>query len=168
MWTYEVNSSLRIKFTVPSDMRMFTDLYSETLQKKPCLIFPGQEDKVSRGQSDNLYQYFKSSLSGKCLFVGYSFRHEVFNEPILDALQDYRIKKLGILDPHAYEAADRLLNGEKKLSDRIVPIEASFGEREAIDKIAVKWFSEVEGFNISGAPLLNDTLIWRKKSTEIY
>ena len=116
VWGYEIRKDLRVKFTTPPDLRMFSDLYEKTLREKPYLIFPGQEDNVSRGQWDTLYQYFKESLSGNCLFVGFSFRHEVFNRPILDRLRNGRIHKLGIMSPHAEETVDNVLKIEAQAS----------------------------------------------------
>jgi hypothetical protein len=169
IWTHEINEKLRIKFTTPPDMRMFSDLYQHTSKNKPNLIFPGQEDNVSRGQSDVLYQYFKDSLEGNCLFVGFSFRHEIFNRPILDKLQSGKIRYLGILSPHANESVKRLLNGEKRFSDRIISMQAEFGERNAVDELAQKWFSKAEGFVLnSGYSLLERLRDWREKRENSY
>ncbi|MCL5876252.1 MAG: hypothetical protein M1540_00360 [Candidatus Bathyarchaeota archaeon] len=143
---------------------MFTDLYGSVPQGKPCIIFPGQEEKVNRGQTETLYNYFKDNLKGNCLFVGFSFRHDDFNRPILDRLQNGTIRNIGILSPHPDESVERLIMGNKKLRERIVTLKANFGERDAVDQLAQKWFNEVEGFSDrSGYSLLETAAKWRQK-----
>ena len=164
IWAYEINENLKVKFNTPSDIRMFSDLYQVTLKKKPCIIFPGQEENVSRGQWDTLYRYYKESLSGNCLFIGFSFRDEALNRPILDRLQNGKIRKLGILSPHPEKAAENLLSGESRFSNNIVTMRGEFGKMDALEQLASKWFWQTEGFGIRGGYYLsNEASDWRRK-----
>jgi hypothetical protein len=169
IWSYDVNAKIRIKFTTPPDLRMFPDLYGNISKQKPSIIFPGQEEKINRGQTETLYNYFKDCLKENCLFVGFSFRHDDFNRPILDRLLNNRIHKIGILSPHSDESAERLLMGHNELRDRVVVMKTSFGERDAVDQLAQEWFDEVEGFSYrSGYSLLETAREWREKLEEAY
>jgi hypothetical protein len=171
VWTYDIKEKIRIKFTTPPDRRIFSDMYRQTIGMKPSLIFPGQEDNVSRGQWDILYQYFKESLSDNCLFVGYSFRHEVFNRPILDNLQNGKLKLLGVLSPHAKKGVENLLKGANRFSDRIVTMEAELGKTDAVEELVQKWFPKAipSGFDIKSAfSLLNHLKSWKKTRDMFY
>jgi hypothetical protein len=169
IWTYETGENHRIKFTTPSDLRMFSDLYNETLQKKPHLIFPGQEENMSRGEWDFLYQYYKDSLEGSCLFVGFSFRDETLSRPILDRLRNGHLKWLGVLSPHADKAVENLLKGENRLKNHIIVMESELGGRDAVELLTQKWFNYTGNMSIASSYSLMENLkVWKKGRDRTY
>ena len=117
------------------DRLLFSDLYEDLLKQRPTLIFPGQEERLRRGQRDPFYQFFKEQLRDYCLFIGYSFRHDVINEPILDNLSDGRIKKLGILTPNPQDNLENLFQGSSIPKEQIVKLPGRFGEENTVEQL---------------------------------
>lgn len=170
VWTYDITGSpYRMKFSVPRDQLLFPDLYKDRIQQRPRLILPGQEDKLRRVEWDRLYQFFKEKLKGYCLFIGYSFRHDVINEPILDNLEVGLIKKLGILSPDPQKNLDNLLRGEgagKSFDSKIHKMPARFGHNDSIQEL-LRWLSEAYHFNF-GPDLLHTASHWRRAVEKKY
>lgn len=169
VWTYELPSAKMVKFNVPKDLLLFSDLYKDIIVQKPVLIFPGQEERLRRAQWDPFYQFFKDQLTGDCLFIGYSFRHEVINEPILDNLENGRIKKLGVLTPNPRKNLANLFQGRRIPKNKIIEMPAKFGEPNAIVELGIKWiphmleirYTRKDGF-------LRNASDWKKRREEQY
>jgi len=145
VWTYEFPSEKMVKFTVPKDCLFFSDLYTDIIEQKPLLIFPGQEERLRRAQWDPLYQFFKEQLKGDCLFIGYSFRHDVINEPILDNLENEQITKLGILTPNPQKNLVNLFQGKRIPKNTVIEMPTKFGEPNAIVELDSKWVRHMLG-----------------------
>lgn len=169
VWTWELPSTKKIKFTAPRDRRLFSDLYNDLIKQKPVLIFPGQEDRLRRAQWDPLYQFFKEQLTGNCLFIGYSFRHEVINEPTWDNLENGQIKKLGVLSPNPDKNLANLFQGRQIPKKKIIEIPARFGEPEAVQELSLKWIPEVLGIRYNRRDgLSRNALSWRNGREDQY
>lgn len=167
VWTYEVNDDRRIKFTTPKDRRLFSDLYEDVTNRKPILVFPGEEEKLTGGRWDALYQFFKENLVGFCLFIGYSFRHDVIDRPILDNLKNGKITQLGVLAPDPDELIRNLSGGKALPEKRIVRMPAKFGEESAIRELVQKWFPVAYNIKFSTEnDLLDHVTKWKIKMTE--
>lgn len=171
VWTYQSGTEATdlMKFCVPKDRLVYSDLYEDILKHKPKLIFPGQESKLRRAEWDPLYQFFKERLRGNCLFIGYSFRHDVINEPILDNLRNARIRKLGILAPNPHRNLENLLRGEELgdsfPSDLIWEMPGSFGEDTAISRLH-EWFDKAYRFGVPD--LLHAASDWKMERDKKY
>lgn len=169
VWTYDAGSNKVIKFTKPRDRLQFVDSYEHILKKTPILIFPGQESRLRRGEWDQLYQYFRQQLQGNCLFIGYSFRHDVINEPIEDNLANGRITNLGILAPDPDENIANLFQGRPFPANKIIKMPAKFGELTAIRELSQKWFPiTVQKPHRSGQNVKNQALTWKNKIEDQY
>lgn len=139
IWNYQRKGGFFIKFNRPSDTCIFPDLYSEIRKKGPVLIYPGQEQSLTRSDWDSYYQYFKQKLTGHCLFIGYSFRHAVINNPIIDNLRNGKIEKLGILSPKPGRLVKRLFPEGDTTGGRIRLFQGKFGEEKVFNQLAVNW-----------------------------
>ena len=167
VWTYELAhrqapSAKSMKFNMPRSRVFFSDLYEDTLKQKPAIIFPGQEERLRRAQWDPFYQLFKEQLTRYCLFIGYSFRHDVINLPIFDNLNNGRITKLGILAPNPQKNLDNLLRGRQIQKDQIVLIPARFGEADAMWQLNVKWFSHLGPYPPHRETFLRSASKWKE------
>ncbi len=163
IWTYEVRPGYFIKFNVSAAQRSFLDLYNILTTKHPNLIFPGQENRVAGGQWDSLYQFFKQQLRGRCLFIGYSFRHDIIDEPILDKLRSNEISLLGVLGPDPDEMVKNLTRGQSIPNKKIVKMPCNFGEIDALEELARKWFPQSIGIDLASSyRLQSQTSTWRK------
>lgn len=169
VWTYELPSAKMIKFNVSKDRLAFSDLYHDLIRQKPVLIFPGQEERLRRAQWDPLYQFFKERLTDDCLFIGYSFRHDVINEPILDNLENERIKKLGVLAPNPKKNFANLFQERRIPKDKIIEMPAKFGDSDAIAELGFKWIPHMLGLRYTqkGAFLRNASN-WKKGREKRY
>ena len=173
VWVYQrSNPESLLKFSVPRDRLLFPDLYEGILKQKPVLIFPGQEEKLRRAQWDPMYQFFKDQMKGYCLFIGYSFRHAVINEPIVDNLENERITKLGIMAPNPHKNLGDLLSQEEIQGyigrGQIVMMPAEFGKDSAI-KHLVQWFTHTLGINFTNQPsLLKAATGWKESRVKRY
>ena len=85
IWVYETEKEKRIKMNRPRDKLLFIDLYSH-LNKRPRIIFLGQESVLATGEWDVSYQYLKKVLHGNCLVIGYSFQDGIINRAFIDNL----------------------------------------------------------------------------------
>lgn len=138
-------------------------------RQKPVLIFPGQEERLRRAQWDPFYQFFKEQLTDNCLFIGYSFRHDVINEPILDNLSNGKIKKLGILTPNPQKNLKNLFRGRQIPVDRIVEMPARFGEPDAVVELSNKWIPHMLGFKYRyPGGLLKEVSSWKETREKTY
>ena len=136
--TYQLNQLLSLKLNRPKDGLVFNDLYDRVLSERPSLIFPGQEHWVRRENWADLYQEFIENLVGNCLFIGYSFRHDMINDPILDHLRNGTLRKLCVLAPEPEKNLRNLFRGHIS-EDNVVQIPAHFGTEEAIKRLN-EWF----------------------------
>jgi len=169
VWTYEATSDKIIKFTKPRDRLQFVDIYENTLKKNPILIFPGQESRLRRDEWDQLYQYFKTQLQGNCLFIGYSFRHDVINEPIEDNLKSGLITRLGILAPNPEENIGNLFQGKPVPENKIVKMTAKFGGINALKELNEKWYPiTVNRKTSSGQTVKHQASVWKNKIESQY
>lgn len=167
VWTYEAKAGHRVKFTTPEDRRFFSDLYKDIVKKKPILIFPGEEDRLGRGQWNVLYQYFQQKLEGNCLFIGYSFGTDVINAPILDNLNNGKITRLGILAPDPDKVIENLSKGQTIPEDRVVRMPAHFGFDDALRELIQKWFPFAYRVKFDNeAKLLEHIIEWRNRKAE--
>lgn len=135
VWVYNTTGNKMVKMQRSIDKLLFSDLYPFIINKKPVMIFPGQEENLSRGQWDHLYQFFKKNLESRCVVIGYSFRDEVINRVFIDNLIAGRIGKIFIIDPRPGEVKSNLLYGRKispNEEGRIVTIEGKFGDKHLI------------------------------------
>jgi len=149
VWVYDTTDNKMVKLQRPKDKLLFSDLYPFLTNKKPVMIFPGQEERLSRGQWDRLYQFFKDKLERRCVVIGYSFRDEVINRVFIDNLVAGRIGRIFIIDPRPEEVKSNLLYGQQispNQQHRIITIEAKFGDRDLIDKFAFYFKANKEGF----------------------
>ena len=101
VWTYTTSKG-KIKFNRPRDKLLFEDWYSH-LNRRPLMIFPGQESILSSGEWDMQYQYLKKMLQKHCLVIGYSFNDNLINNVFIDNLRRGRLDKIAILDPNPEE-----------------------------------------------------------------
>jgi hypothetical protein len=164
VWTYELPSTKMIKMNVPNDRLLFSDLYKDVIEQKPVIIFPGQEERLRRAQWDPFYQFFKEQLRGDCLFIGYSFRHEVINEPILDNLKNGRIKKLGVLTPNPKKNLENLFQGRRIPKNQIIEMPAEFGKPNAIEELCLKWAPHMLKIRYRyESGLLDEAADWKKR-----
>lgn len=139
IWVYNPTDNKMVKMQRPKDKLLFSDFYPFLINKKPVMIFPGQEENLGRGQWDHLYQFFKNSLERRCIVIGYSFRDEVINQAFIDNLVAGRIGKIFIIDPRPEEVKGNLLRRHKippYEEERIVTIKGEFGNRNLIDQFA--------------------------------
>ena len=151
-----------MKFNLSKDRQGFLDLYEGLASKNPHIIYPGKEDNLGRGQWDIFYQFFKREMVGPCLFIGYSFRHETINRPILERLREGRVT-LGVLGPEPDEMIKNLSRGQSLPRDKIVEMPAHFGEEEALDKLN-EWFSEFSKIKFrNSSHLLSMASQWRNE-----
>jgi len=169
VWTYEAGSGKTIKFTKPRDRLQFVDSYEHILKKTPILIFPGQESRLSRDEWYQLYQYFREQLQGNCLFVGYSFRHDVINQPIEDNLKNGQITNLGILAPNPDENIKNLFQDRPFPENKIVKMPAKFGELNALRELSQKWYRITRlGPDRGEQNVKHQALIWKNKIEDQY
>jgi len=98
------------------------------------MIFPGEEDYLRIGKWDEYYQYFKESLRGPCLFIGYSFRHSVINEQVRNKLETGEISKLGIMAPDPSKLVKNLYKGNSSPDDKIKLRPGYFGTEEGLQR----------------------------------
>lgn len=168
VWTYEFPGTHTLKFNLPRGRLLFSDLYENTFRQKPIIIFPGQEERLRRDQWDPFYQFFKEQLKGHCLFIGYSFRHDVINAPILDNLKNGRISKLGVLAPKPQKNLNNLFRGEQIPEDQIIEMPAKFGKADAAWQINSKWWKSKGTYSSSPAELKNAAARWRETREKEY
>jgi hypothetical protein len=142
VWVYETEKKRRIKMNRPRDRLLFTDWYPH-LNKKPLMIFPGQESILASGEWDILYQYFKKMLQGNCLVIGYSFQDETINRAFIDNLNKGQLNNIGILNPHPNEAVKNLFWNQETPHKKIIQIPAEFGTPQAVSQIQTNWVSRV-------------------------
>lgn len=138
VWVYNTTGNKMVKIQRTVDRLLFSDLYPFLVNKKPVMIFPGQEESLSRGQWDPLYQFFKSNLKRRCTVIGYSFRDEVINRVFIDNLVAGKIGQILIINPRSQEAKSNLLYGQTispNEEGRIVTVEGEFGDRNLIDPL---------------------------------
>lgn len=172
VWTYETQQQSitgTIKFSTPIDRRFYSDLYEQLKLERPIQILPGEEDRLSRGKWDIMYQYFKSQLQGRCLFIGYSFRHEVINAPILDNLRNGRITSLGILAPDPHQLVLNLFGNEQYPKNIIQEMPAKFGDSKGSSELGIKWLPRAtrgRSFNLS--TIQRDVKTWKNARTLSY
>jgi len=142
VWVYETEKKKRIKMNRPRDRLLFTDWYPH-LNKRPHMIFPGQESVLASGEWDVLYQYFKKMLQGNCLVVGYSFQDETINRAFIDNLNKGQLNMIGILNPDPAEVLKNLFWNQDLPYKKIAAIPAKFGTDYAIEQIQKTWLSNV-------------------------
>ena len=152
VWVYETEQKKRIKMNRPRDRLLFTDWYPH-LNKKPRMIFPGQESVLASGEWDVLYQHFKKMLQGNCLVIGYSFQDETINRAFINNLNKGQLNKIGILNPHPNEAVKSLFWDQDIPYEKIIQLPAKFGTAQALDEIGSKWLYGV--FRTSFTPGIN-------------
>jgi len=149
-WVYETKKGQRIKMNRPSDRLMFIDWYPH-LNKKPHLIFPGQESVLASGEWDVLYQYFKKKLRGNCLVIGYSFQDNLINQVFFDNLKRGQLETIGIMAPHPNEGIKNLFWNQDIPHDRIVQMPVEFGTYQAIEEI-YRWMNRVYHITFYASP----------------
>lgn len=152
-----------VKFTRPKNMLQFKDLYTEILEGRPTLLFPGQENQIIQNQWYSYYERFRNELQGNCLFIGYSFSHSPISDTIRDAVKNRKINKFGILSPDPEKNLQNLFPNNDYPDNKIVLLQGHFGEQDGIDALGT-WFSNIkEGIDFKSAH--NMTLVsesWRK------
>ena len=142
VWNYKTGKGNSIKMNRPRDRLLFTDWYPH-LNKRPLLIFPGQESALESGEWDVLYQYFKTMLQGNCLVIGYSFQDNVINRAFINNLNEGQLKTIVILSPNPSGAAKNLFWDRDQPRRKIFQISAKFGTSGALQGIRNVWFNRV-------------------------
>lgn len=170
VWTYERNTvGELLKFNRPYDRLAFPDLYEIIRSKFPLLIFPGQEDYLRIGRWDKYYQFFKKYLSENCLFIGYSFRHQVINEQIRSSLETGKLKNIGIFAPDPDKLIQNLFQGRSYPEKKVVKIEGYFGTDEGIWELNRKWFGTYfrQSYDYANQ-LLDNAKQWKNETKKQY
>jgi len=142
VWVYETEKKKRVKMTRPRDRLLFTDWYPH-LNKKPLMIFPGQESVLASGEWNMLYQHFKKMLQGNCLVIGYSFQDETINRAFIDSLNQGQLNTIGILNPRPNEVVKNLFWNQDIPYQKIIQMPAEFGKAQALDEIHRNWVNRV-------------------------
>ena len=137
-WVYETEGRQKIKMNRPRDRLLFTDWYAH-LNRKPYLIFPGQESFLASGDWDVYYQYLKKMLRRACLVIGYSFNDDLINSVFIDNVKKGHLEKIGIVDPHPDEVVKNLFWNQEIPSHLIIPIPTEFGTDQAVREIYNQW-----------------------------
>lgn len=147
VWTYSASSGRKIKFNRPRDKLLFEDWYSH-LDKRPLMIFPGQELVLSSGEWDAQYQYFKKMLRRNCLVIGYSFNDNLINNVFIDNLKSGALSNIGILDPNPEEVIRNLFWNETTVPrDRIVSLPFNFGSDNGVQQVYYQWIGKIYGMS---------------------
>jgi hypothetical protein len=167
--SFETQNNKAIKFVKSKDMLNYKDLYDDKLKLFPTLIFPGQEEKIRSGEWNQYHQLFREKLSEFSLFIGYSFRHDELNEPILRALDSNQIVKLGVLNRNPDENLKNLFRGRSIPDDKIIKMPAEFGTIKAIEEINNNWFPLIFGKKYEEIKdILQEIKEWKKERLELY
>jgi len=142
IWVYETEKKKKVKMNRPRDRLLFTDWYPH-LNKRPRMIFPGQESVLASGEWDILYQYFKKMLQGNCLVIGYSFQDNTINRAFIDNLDKGQLNTIGILSPNPNEAVKNLFWDRDIPHQRIIQMSAEFGTAEGLRQIHTNWVNRI-------------------------
>lgn len=142
---YQTKKGNNIKFnSVRNDLK-YPDLYKDFIDSQPVLIFPGYEDNVRRSHWDSLHRFFEDQLRNRCLFIGYSFRHDAINGPIIDNLINGSITKLGVFTPDPEKNLANLYRDSRAQEipkDSIIKIRGKFGTKDGLKEYFNKWWSD--------------------------
>jgi len=170
VWSYErTGGGSFYKFTRPRDKLLFPDLYEKIKSRKPLLIFPGQEDDLRIGRWDLYYQFLKEKLAGACLFIGYSFGHQVINEQIRSNLKTGRLLKIGIFAPDPRKLIKNLFRGDEIPKNKIVEIPGKFGTVDGLGQLTARWFEEYFHKNwSSGRQAADQSRRWQEENKKLY
>jgi len=108
-------------------------------------------------------------LAGNCLFIGYSFRHQVINEQIRSNLETGTLHKLGIFAPDTKKLINNLFRGRTIPRDKIVEIPGYFGTFEGLDQLNSRWFGEYFGKRwSSGRQAVDQSRLWQEENKKLY
>lgn len=164
VWVYETEKKKRIKMNRLKDRLLFTDAYVH-FNKRPRMIFPGQESVLASGEWDISHQHFKKMLKGNCLVIGYSFQDETINRAFIDNLNKGRLSTIGILSPHPNEAVKNLFwNQEDIPHQKIKEISAEFGTAQTLYEIQNKWLYGVLNIRFTGGGARDFIEAFRKET----
>lgn len=165
VWAYETAKGQKIKMNRPKDRLLFNDWYSH-LDKRPLMIFPGQESILASGEWDVYYQYFKKMLQKTCLVIGYSFNDNLINNVFVDNLKKNQLDKIGIVDPFPDEVMKNLFWNQEVPRNKIVGIPTKFGTDDAINEIYRKWINGVHRTTYSSG--IGHALHWKNEKLKEY
>ena len=170
VWSYQrTGDDVFLKFTRPRDKLLFPDLYEKLKSRKPVLIFPGQEDNLRIGRWDLYYQFLKERLTGHCLFIGYSFGHQVINEQIRSNLETGTLNKIGIFAPDPMKLVKNLFRGHDIPRGKIVEIPGKFGTEEGLGQLNTRWFGEYFHKSwSSGREVVDQSRLWQEENKKLY
>ena len=102
------------------------------------MIYPMQEKYVSREPYSSFFRCFKFWLSESpriYLAIGYSFRDESINNAFEDALNEYDDAKMIVVNTNPAKVIQRIVTRLKGGNEKLIPVGAEFGTKDAIDGI---------------------------------
>jgi len=169
VWSYKTINDKSLKFSKPSNNLRYPDLYIDELNNFPALIYPGQEEKIRSTIWDPYYQIFREKSSEHCLFIGYSFRHDEINEPILRFLETNQITNMGVLNRNPDRNLENLFQGRPIPERKIIKMPAEFGTIDAIEELNNKWFPIILGNKYKEVEeILQEIKEWKKARKRMY